>query len=1477
MSFSSVKFLNLSIVGLRSSAGVGGQPSRLEVQLVKAPEDTVPSPTVGTPVYAELGSFTFGGLLSSFVRNVDSRGGETYTAYCQDPREILRNSSVILGGYNGGTGSFSNLLNPYGSIEQREGFGASGATSAGILWSVARGEILSIINSPVAGGFGGPLSYKGFSYGLDLTELPNPPAGYRVGPGVVNLLSLIEQVVKDVGRDYHCELVGTTIRIRTVDRSVQMPLGLVQALVTSYEASGVLVGGSHGTEDAAGETASVFLIGGEKTTLHQTEGLRSFWGYRPDGVPIVGLPESSLWVARWLPGIDETDQDGLSLPASTSQTDEPAPELVPDDDLPLPDERVDNPQNFMEWVNVNTRHSLWAARWKDFVGANERSQANLPPPRLSPFRPAAELTDAPDGPPPGANGLLVSPDTYMEWEEVSTDHEAMVLNALPVSDVILALEYECSTLEMRFALVDLDSWVEYLRVVRNDVYQRLHNAEDTIAQLPGVLHNTDLLPAGLNRAVIEALSVVEEGAAANRERLYQFVRAYAENFYGSQWLVPLPFVSSRLDPETLNVSYSAEPTNLGWAEEGSNPLGLDSINEDLFTDPSGRFSPFVAFDADGADISESGGTEGSVLEEETYYSRCQVSDGIVFVGGSPYALITTEPFQDQRTDVLGNAEEVAAIQMQKSEDYIQSFFMLGEVPEVAPSRRTPLAAAVPLRSNVLTYGPWSASSGSSGRVESYQETSFVPWEYGSEAAMDAAANAAISSAITTTRTVDTGFVTLAGLPLASLGDTLGSSPHLTDVSVEYGVRGVQTTYRWQTYTPRPGIMPRQFVERLRKDGQLGQQVRRTLRAAGRDATRNRELAARAGGGGNGRFNQGVSKSVKKNTPHDVVVANSHQDPDGRVRQQVTVMTAQEAVAAVRPDSAQQFRQHALVSWNGLLRPVTTNQSGTSLLSKYAQPSGDVPSGLTSRTLNPYGSGNDFDALAYGQTYNSIRSFRTSGIPTDSRPVVLRGPLVISGWGRTTDQQDTNSVSGMARPDQWKTGPLDPLWDKDRGCWSVHDGAVGVLEGALAPSGSATMRLWNGSGAMSSRLTVHDWTGQGGGSGQRAISLYDPRSDRHYLVSAAASGDGSDGSSSAGSCGGGCGTLTGALDDWCYSLRVVCNEGEFDHPNFAQNYSGVPLSAARFRSTGSGVRNLQFWNASTSGYANWLFDWSGGAGVAVLSYDSTDGPTHGTPILRLGGTALRTVCAEANATFLGGRNNGFTGAALPPDTACDPNDFVVKAECDCCLLAGYTGPGWYGIVASDEDCETDTCAAVFLTTADGSACDDGTILICTERFDTEEEAEESCTGFGPTDTLSCDSGALSYSIPLQWLVTLSNPTGDITSLPAPYLVTLVSNPPDGPALYTSSGPISIGHTACDNAPNETSTAGPSDVIIGCDDGVNSPYIYGELHTTNGPYGSQEYDENVDEYNFTVSAVAWTASCAGGGTIPEGGCDVKLTRV
>jgi hypothetical protein len=264
-----------------------GGPSQLNVQLVDDPADGSlfsPAP-LGSPVTFSFGSFTFSGLLQRYEKKRDSSGNPLYDASVVDPREILEGCELVVGGYSGAV-TVRNVLSPFGHWESK-GFGLSLANESGMPWFRVRDAVSALVNQPTVGSYGGPLHYRGYNYGLDLTEVPVPPDSYRIGGGVtVGLLEAISQVCEDGGHDFFVELSGANIRIRTVSRATQPPLGTMAALADSdYGVSATRI--SEGLECRNELTAAV-LVGGQVTSLHQTAVLTQFWGWDVDGLPIVG-------------------------------------------------------------------------------------------------------------------------------------------------------------------------------------------------------------------------------------------------------------------------------------------------------------------------------------------------------------------------------------------------------------------------------------------------------------------------------------------------------------------------------------------------------------------------------------------------------------------------------------------------------------------------------------------------------------------------------------------------------------------------------------------------------------------------------------------------------------------------------------------------------------------------------------------------------------------------------------------------------------------------------------------------------------------------------------------------------------------------------------------------------------------------------------------------------------------------------------
>jgi len=113
-------------------------------------------------------------------------------------------------------------------------------------------------------------------YFLDLSELPTPPATWRIGGSSISVMEAISQLCEDAGYDYYIELIlvrdvstlyapsgiAKFIKIRTVRRLLQPTTGEITAFIGGSEATSST---SIGTE-LRNEPTTSFLIGGNKNT-----------------------------------------------------------------------------------------------------------------------------------------------------------------------------------------------------------------------------------------------------------------------------------------------------------------------------------------------------------------------------------------------------------------------------------------------------------------------------------------------------------------------------------------------------------------------------------------------------------------------------------------------------------------------------------------------------------------------------------------------------------------------------------------------------------------------------------------------------------------------------------------------------------------------------------------------------------------------------------------------------------------------------------------------------------------------------------------------------------------------------------------------------------------------------------------------------------------------------------------------------------
>jgi hypothetical protein len=203
------------------------------------------------------------------------------------------------------------------------------------------------------------------------------------------------------------------------------------------------------------------------------------------------------------------------------------------------------------------------------------------------------------------------------------------------------------------------------------------------------------------------------------------------------------------------------------------------------------------------------------------------------------------------------------------------------------------------------------------------------------------------------------------------------------------------------------------------------------------------------------------------------------------------------------------------------------------------------------------------------------------------------------------------------------------------------------------------------------------------------------------------------------CNTGCGSLVGLLEDSCTKLELVCASGEFAEMDAAQ-FTGVYGFGV------AGVWTFMVWDTDTEDWVDFELElFPGDTPLTPVIY------TGATETLTAGGVELKPMCFGESATFAGGPQRGFDGdAALRALLqACDSNDFVVRVSCNCCVIDGWEGEGWYVLA----DC-------VVAELLDGDECVSvDPVVIVSGRYDTESEANAAagiCSGGAEIDGSPC---------------------------------------------------------------------------------------------------------------------------------------------
>jgi hypothetical protein len=669
------------------------------------------------------------------------------------------------------------------------------------------------------------------------------------------------------------------------------------------------------------------------------------------------------------------------------------------------------------------------------------------------------------------------------------DHTAL-LNSSRISSLIGSSTYSCSIFEMRLALASFDSWAAFIVRTKPDLCSQLGVDEFPSVVTAEIIGNTLQSLFTGTPATTNIFSGMYDNSQTlqNLQAVYSFVSSYASEFLGRKFVVRIPFlIQSYFESETNNLTYNLDPTNEGYWPDylgvlNNGPLGLNYFNFNKFSTPDGKLTPFVKFTGPNlqfADLSQIT-PDNCVIQDDGIYMACTIEDSIIYTPAPAVLVTLNEPLWFLSPDPLGGIDEIAFL-LNTDPDQIRFILQnngVGEFPiGLSPMPFWPQAASICLRSNAVSYGPWT-SIGVPGKTEVRQDTELVPWNYGSFDTMNIAAQAQLASIGSTVQEEESGSIGEPGASILSLGDQLnGAGPIVTSVDIQISDNGgVVTNYRMLSITPVFGTFSRQYADRLRRVGRMAQDMRRTMRSI---YTKLQNFNLLKQSVGIGLLNR-QSRAVTQENVQAVLQAQAFIDP---TTQNIIPMVASHsfptALANVHSNNDQVFLNTASMGFEGLVRPFTTAiPSGSGVVASGAIPNYEKPVDSddfsadvqTGTTLNPFQQGCDMQWASHGTNFQGMSLKDNGNVKWDNMRVMgLRGPLVMNGWGKdlagfpvpNEDEGDGNSYFGLSnnymdnylsQSNKWKVGPIELMWDRRRKLWTAPGM---ILLGTLSDNLDAT--------------------------------------------------------------------------------------------------------------------------------------------------------------------------------------------------------------------------------------------------------------------------------------------------------------------------------------------------------------------------------------------------------------------------------------
>ena len=659
-------------------------------------------------------------------------------------------------------------------------------------------------------------------------------------------------------------------------------------------------------------------------------------------------------------------------------------------------------------------------------------------------------------------------------------------------------KYKTNVAELRAALESQDSWEGFLeeQYQKGSASTNPHFTKYNDFNIIGVFNKTvatnskQPTPSNTITSKKDKVEISYEALEDDHEeaiqRLYQFVRGIAQTYYGTKFMIQIPDVDAYIEPETDIPKVSMEPDSGGYldpalfataAAQNKIPQ-IDPTHPFLLND--GRIPPYVRYDNINAlDFSE-------IPKDKIFYNQaktsafivCDVEQGVAFENIStldnPRVVITVPGVvrariaPDEKTDFGKLLKDTLTQQVtdgnlttNQKTDMINSFGIDNDWYGSVGLAKLPDLAVVPLKNNRLTYGPWYAT-GANGKLEFEQDDTLVPWNYNGYTNMNTVGNAKVSMSLSQMQQSETGSVEVPGAPNLLIGQQLiANGPYVTDVDVSVGPGGVTSVYRFSTWTPEFGRLSRANVDRLNR---LSTKLTKNINAVKSNRIIDSNELTRA------QREEGIARSQKtkrkaSNSSHGMLAGEGFSlEGDELVIPNVFVQPHYNFTSQLRG----RYDKKGGMSMDGMFRPFSTNPDASGIfMPRFEMPVSGAPSPNVN-DLNPYSGTHDITVVIRGSSLpDDLVLLNDPYTGNDYRPMALRGPVVIAGWGYDVNGKPVPNESGRAgetptdvfmsgyrqRFDEWKVGPLDTRWDNDRKVWIAGGTDVKIVR-ITRPSGAS---------------------------------------------------------------------------------------------------------------------------------------------------------------------------------------------------------------------------------------------------------------------------------------------------------------------------------------------------------------------------------------------------------------------------------------